>query len=86
MTCLILTIVCHALQEDEYGRARVHAQWGDEEEAIREAVDLCPVDCISFVTRAQLALLEYVMKGCAREDIAIMARRCTSLRLALALS
>ena len=74
------------MQEDEYGRARVHAQWGDEEEAIREAVDLCPVDCISFVTHAQLALLEYVMKGCAREDIAIMARRCIPMRLAPALS
>ena len=47
---------------------------------------MCPVDCISFVTRAQLALLEYVMKGCAREDIAIMARRCIPMRLALALS
>ncbi|KAK9823046.1 hypothetical protein WJX81_003146 [Elliptochloris bilobata] len=61
--------------EDEYGRARVHAQWGDEEDAIREAVDMCPVDCIAYIKRSQLALLEFVMKSCSREDIAIMARR-----------
>eukprot|EP00854_Cymbomonas_tetramitiformis_P016050 gene16050-19037_t len=61
--------------EGEYGRARVSAQWADEEEAIREAVDICPVDCIFFVKRAQLALLEFTMKACKREDIAIMARR-----------
>ncbi len=50
-------------------------QWGDEEEAISEAVDMCPVDCISFVKRRELALLEYVMKSCQREDPALMARR-----------
>ena len=33
------------------------------------------MDCIHFVQRKQLALLEFVMKGCPREDIAIMARR-----------
>ena len=37
------------MQEEDYGRARVHTQWGDDEEAIREAVEMCPVDCISFV-------------------------------------
>ena len=38
-------------QEDEYGRARVHAQWGDEEDAIREAVDMCPVSAACVNTR-----------------------------------
>lgn len=61
--------------EEDYGRARVHTQWGDDEEAIREAVEMCPVDCISFVNRKQVALLEFVLKFCAREDSAIMARR-----------
>ena len=37
-------------QEDEYGRARVHAQWGDEEDAIREAVDMCPVGAVCMGT------------------------------------
>ncbi|BDA49708.1 probable chaperone protein dnaJ C76, chloroplastic [Coccomyxa sp. Obi] len=61
--------------EEDYGRARVHTQWGDDEEAIREAVEMCPVDCISFVNRKQVALLEFVLKFCTREDTAIMARR-----------
>jgi hypothetical protein len=62
-------------QEDTHGRARVCNQWADDEEYIREAIEMCPVDCIHFVQRKQLALLEFVMKGCPREDIAIMARR-----------
>ena len=152
----------------------MHTQWGDEEDAVKEAVDMCPVDCISFVSphhanvavndmyagflngafarfqvfcdsiwcrlnckasrlhqlcehpacmhmspsllgwfpkqrlcksvglhhfafctakpgmcescvspwqvnRKQLALLEFVLKACPREDSAIMARRCTTL-------
>ena len=64
------------MQEEEYGRARVKTQWGDEAEYLSEAIDLCPVDCISYVPRDQLALLEFVMKGCKREDAAILARRC----------
>mmetsp|Transcript_4354 Transcript_4354/g.12237 ORF Transcript_4354/g.12237 Transcript_4354/m.12237 type:complete len:353 (-) Transcript_4354:177-1235(-) len=61
--------------ESEHGRARVYQQWGNTEDEIREAVDLCPVDCIYYVPRAQVALLEWVLNGCDREDIAIMARR-----------
>ena len=61
--------------EEEWGRARVSHQWGDEEEWIREAMDMCPVDCIYFVQRKQLALLEFVMKSCHREDTVILARR-----------
>lgn len=63
------------MMEDLWGRARVACQWGDTEEDLNEAVSSCPVDCIYFVKRSQLALLEYVMKNCEREDIAIMARR-----------
>ena len=62
-------------QEDDYGRARVSTQWADDAEYVSEAIDLCPVDCISYVPRDQLALLEFVMKGCKREDPAILARR-----------
>ena len=57
------------------GRARCTRQWGDDEETIQVAIELCPVDCIYWIKRQQLALLEYAMKGCKREDIAIMARR-----------
>ena len=37
------------MQEDDYGRARVHTQWGDDAELIEEAVQMCPVDCIAYV-------------------------------------
>ena len=62
------------------GAARVHTQWGDAEDDILEAVQMCPVDCISFVKREQLALLEFVLKSCAREDTALMARRWAPMR------
>eukprot|EP00884_Botryococcus_braunii_P005103 jgi/Botrbrau1/14594/Bobra.242_2s0004.1 len=61
--------------EDEHGRARVHQQWGDEADAIQEAIETCPVDCIYYVKRKQVALLEFIMKSCPRENIALMARR-----------
>ena len=38
------------VQEDDYGRARVHTQWGNDEELIEEAVQMCPVDCIAYVS------------------------------------
>ena len=63
------------MQEEDYGRARVIAQWADDADAISEAIDLCPVDCIHYIRRDQLALLEFVMKSCKREDAAILARR-----------
>lgn len=37
---------------------RVHTQWGDDEEMVREAVASCPVDCIYFVDRTALPVLE----------------------------
>lgn len=33
--------------ESVYGRARVVAQWADPENKVQEAMDACPVDCIS---------------------------------------
>lgn len=61
--------------EEEHGRARVGRQWADDVDAIQEAVESCPVDCIYYVQRDQLALLEFVMKSCKRENVAIMGRR-----------
>lgn len=34
--------------EEEWGRARVTAQWADTEADIQTAIDSCPVDCISW--------------------------------------
>jgi len=44
----------------QQGRARVYAQWGDSEEYLDYAVASCPVDCISWVSREELQVLEYV--------------------------
>ena len=57
-------------------RARVHTQWGDGAVEVHQAVEVCPVDCIFYVERAQLALLEFVMRGClARRDGLIAQQR-----------
>ena len=61
--------------DKDYGRARVIDQWADDRETIEIAIDLCPVDCIWFVKRSQLAALEHCMKFCPREDPGIMGRR-----------
>ena len=61
--------------EEEHGRARVMMQWADDEDTIQEAIESCPVDCINIVPRSTLALLEFVMKGCKRENVGIMGRR-----------
>mmetsp|Transcript_32802 Transcript_32802/g.59995 ORF Transcript_32802/g.59995 Transcript_32802/m.59995 type:complete len:345 (-) Transcript_32802:98-1132(-) len=41
-------------------RARVFAQWGDTEEDLNYAVMSCPVDCIDWVSREELQVLEHV--------------------------
>uniref|UniRef100_A0A0D9ZSE4 J domain-containing protein n=1 Tax=Oryza glumipatula TaxID=40148 RepID=A0A0D9ZSE4_9ORYZ len=47
--------------ESVYGRARVVAQWADAEDKILDAIQTCPVDCISMVERSDLAALEFLM-------------------------
>jgi ferredoxin len=59
--------------ETEWGRARCTTQWGDDEETIQAAMETCPVDCIYWVKRGQLAVLEFAMKGCIRQDTHLMA-------------
>ncbi|MEM6255852.1 MAG: ferredoxin [Cyanobacteria bacterium P01_D01_bin.156] len=40
--------------EPLHGRARVVRQDGDSEELIQEAIDTCPVDCISWIDYTEL--------------------------------
>ena len=49
--------------EQEYGRARVIAQDGDEEDLVQEAIDTCPVDCIAWVSYNDLNKLEEARKN-----------------------
>jgi ferredoxin len=44
--------------EPDYGRSRVFRQDGDSEDAIQEAIDTCPVDCIHWVDYTELKRLE----------------------------
>ncbi|KAH7569813.1 hypothetical protein JRO89_XS05G0003200 [Xanthoceras sorbifolium] len=55
--------------ESVYGKARVVAQWADPENTIREAIQTCPVDCISIVERADLAALEFLMSKQPRGNV-----------------
>ena len=54
------------VEDQNAGRARCTRQWNDDEETMQIAVEMCPVDCIYWVKRSQLAILEYAMKGCKR--------------------
>ena len=58
--------------EEDFGRARVHTQWGNSREDVEIAVDSCPVECIHFVTRDDLPLLEYCMGSARRVGVAVM--------------
>eukprot|EP00471_Norrisiella_sphaerica_P006267 CAMPEP_0184480084 /NCGR_PEP_ID=MMETSP0113_2-20130426/1579_1 /TAXON_ID=91329 /ORGANISM="Norrisiella sphaerica, Strain BC52" /LENGTH=415 /DNA_ID=CAMNT_0026858345 /DNA_START=161 /DNA_END=1408 /DNA_ORIENTATION=+ len=58
--------------EETWGRARVKTQWGNYEEDLADAIDSCPVDCIYWVQRRQLPLLEYIMGICNRVSVAAM--------------
>ncbi|KAL2459100.1 DNAJ heat shock N-terminal domain-containing protein [Forsythia ovata] len=57
--------------ESVYGRARVVAQWADPEYKIHEAIDVCPVNCISIVERSILAALEFLMSKQPRGKVRI---------------
>lgn len=57
--------------ESVYGRARVVGQWADPEHKIHEAIQACPVDCISVVERSNLAALEFLMSKQPRGDVRV---------------
>lgn len=44
--------------EDDFGRARVFNQGGDDDEKINEAIECCPVECIHQVSHTELVRLE----------------------------
>ncbi|KAG6600118.1 Chaperone protein dnaJ C76, chloroplastic, partial [Cucurbita argyrosperma subsp. sororia] len=57
--------------ESVYGRARVVAQWADPEYKVMEAIEACPVDCISMVERSDLAALEFLMSKQPRGNVRV---------------
>jgi ferredoxin len=56
--------------EADWGRARVFAQWADSERDIQTAIDSCPVDCIHWVSKRTLPVLEFVMQRAKRVGVA----------------
>ncbi|KAM0059165.1 putative DnaJ domain, Chaperone J-domain superfamily [Helianthus debilis subsp. tardiflorus] len=67
--------------ESVYGRARVIAQWGDPENKIHEAIEACPVNCISMVERSKLAALEFLMSKQPRGNVRIGAGNTVGTRV-----
>jgi ferredoxin len=57
--------------EPEHGRARVFNQNGDSRELIEEAIDTCPVNCISWVDYTKLKQLEEERKHQVIQNLAI---------------
>ena len=51
------------VMEEGAGRARAFAQGQDDPEVVMEAIDCCPVNCISFVDHEDLVILETEREG-----------------------
>ncbi|KAL9268948.1 Chaperone protein dnaJ C76, chloroplastic-like protein [Drosera capensis] len=68
LKCALLADKTFAI-ESAYGRARVVAQWADREDKILDAIDTCPVNCISIVERSDLAALEFLMSKQPRGSV-----------------
>ncbi|XP_058097895.1 chaperone protein dnaJ C76, chloroplastic-like [Magnolia sinica] len=67
--------------ESVYGRARVVAQWADPEHKINDAIQSCPVDCISIVERSNLAALEFLMSKQPRGNVRMSSGNAVGTRV-----
>jgi len=56
---------------EPHGRARVFGQWLSTEDEIQEAIDMCPVDCIHWVPKEQLAPMEYVIQHVLTDRVGV---------------
>jgi hypothetical protein len=58
--------------EPVHGRSYVFGQWLNPEDDLQCAIDSCPVDCIHWVERDELPVLEWVSANVSRVDVGIM--------------
>lgn len=58
--------------EPVHGRSYVFGQWMNEEEDLQTAIESCPVDCIHWVQREELPVLEWVSANVSRVDVSTM--------------
>ncbi|WJX17024.1 hypothetical protein P8452_06985 [Trifolium repens] len=80
LKCALLAEKTFAI-ESVYGRARVVSQWADSEPKIDEAIQACPVNCISVVERSNLAALEFLMSKQPRGNVRIGASNTAGARV-----
>jgi ferredoxin/vacuolar-type H+-ATPase subunit F/Vma7 len=76
ITCIGCTMCTHCAPkvfevEEESGRARAVGQWLNDEDEIQDAIDSCPVDCIHWVPKEQLAPLEYTTQVICTERVSV---------------
>ncbi|XP_068667292.1 chaperone protein dnaJ C76, chloroplastic-like [Aristolochia californica] len=57
--------------EEDFGRARVYCQSGNPD-LVQQAVESCPVDCIHWISAAQLSLLDDEMRRVERVNVGLM--------------
>ncbi|XP_027360455.1 chaperone protein dnaJ C76, chloroplastic [Abrus precatorius] len=80
LKCALLAGKTFAI-ESVYGRARVVAQWADSKQKIEEAIESCPVNCISVVERSNLAALEFLMSKQPRGNVRVGAGNTAGARV-----
>lgn len=80
LKCALLAEKTFAI-ESVYGRARVVSQWADSEPQIDEAIQACPVNCISVVERSNLAALEFLMSKQPRGNVRVGASHTAGARV-----
>ncbi|KAK7407797.1 hypothetical protein VNO78_09886 [Psophocarpus tetragonolobus] len=80
LKCALLADKTFAI-ESVYGRARVVAQWADSPHKIDEAIESCPVNCISVVERSNLAALEFLMSKQPRGNVRVGAAHTAGARV-----
>ncbi|XP_019052582.1 PREDICTED: uncharacterized protein LOC104593132, partial [Nelumbo nucifera] len=51
------------MMDEALGCARVKVQFGDDDRSIEVSVDSCPVNCIHWVDREELAVLEFLIRS-----------------------
>ncbi|KAK3033046.1 hypothetical protein RJ639_035672 [Escallonia herrerae] len=55
------------MMDETLGSARVKVQYGDDDKKIEVSVDSCPVNCIHWVEREDLAVLEFLVRPQPKE-------------------
>lgn len=57
--------------DETLGRARVKVQYGDNDQKIQVSVESCPVNCIYWVEKEELEVLEYLMQPLPKEGYGV---------------